>query len=106
MLHKLNILQIEQIRIQQTSEFMFKYMHNLLPGAFVDFFSLTSQSNPYNVRSSANYSGIATRTNTRKFSIESAGPRTWNNLSVDVRNSPCISIFKRKLRGHLLAVDR
>ena len=105
MLQKLNICNIEQIRIKQTSEFMFKYMHNLLPGAFTDFFSLTSQSNPYNVRTSSNYRGIATRTNTRKFSIKSAGPRTWNNLPVAIRVSPSISIFKKKLRHHLLTVD-
>src|SRR5678816_2635262 len=77
-------------------------MHNLLPGAFTDFFSLTSQSNPYNVRTSSNYRGIAIRTNTRKFSIKSAGPRTWNNLPVAIRLSSSISIFKKKLRHHLL----
>ena len=88
MLHKLNILQIEQIRIQQTSEFIFKCMSL----SFVDFFSLTSQSNPYNVEHLPLIE-VATRTNTRKFSIKSAGPRTWNNLPVvAIRNSSPASL--------------
>src|SRR5678815_2565130 len=59
MLHKLNICNIEQIRIKQTSEFLFKYMHKLLPAAFTDFFSLICQSNPYNVRTSSNYRAVS-----------------------------------------------
>ena len=102
LLSKLRILAIDQIRIMQTSELMFKHMHNLLPHAFADFFTLTSALVPYNLRSSLNYRRIITRTNTRLFSIKSAGPRTWNNLPLSIQNSLCFTLFKRKLKSHLL----
>ena len=102
LLSKLRILTIDQIRVMQTSELMFKHMHNLLPHAFADFFTLTSDLVPYNFRSSCNYRRIITRTNTRMFSIKSAGPKTWNNLPLFIRNSLCFTLIKRKLKCHLL----
>jgi hypothetical protein len=94
LLSKLRILAIDQIRVMQTSELMFKHMH-LLHHAFADLFTLTSELVPCSFRSSLNYRGIITRTNTRMFLIKSAaGPRTWNNLHLFIRNSVCFTLFK------------
>ena len=49
------VLNIEQIRILQTSEFMFKYFHNPLPRVFSNYFTTTSILNPTSVRSVANF---------------------------------------------------
>jgi len=94
---------IEQIRILQTSEFMFKYFHNKLPRVFNNYFTTISTLNPYPVRSAANVRVAFARTNSRMFSIKCAGPRTWNDIPLIIRNLANISLFKARLRSHLIA---
>jgi hypothetical protein len=100
---KLNrVLNIEQIRIQQTAEFMYKYFNNQLPRVFNNYFATISDLNPYPVRSTANVRVAFARTNSRMFSIKCAGPRAWNDIHLTLRNIPNISLFKNKLRAHLV----
>jgi hypothetical protein len=102
-LFKLNrVLNIEQIRVQQTAEFMYKYFNNQLPRVFNNYFATISDLNPYPVRSTANVRVAFARTNSRMFSIKCAGPRTWNDIPLTLRNIPNISLFKNKLRTHLV----
>jgi hypothetical protein len=98
-----HILKLEQLTILQTSEFMHKYTNNQLPSSFNNYFKTTSQSNPYPVRSSANYRPIYSRTNTRRFSIKSAGPKIWNSIPNDIRYLTSFHLFKRRLRAYLIA---
>ena len=100
---KLNrVLNIEQIRVQQTAKFMYKYFNNQLPRVFNSYFATISDLNPYPVRSTANVRVAFARTNSRMFSIKCAGPRTWNDIPLTLRNIPNISLFKNKLRTHLV----
>src|ERR1043165_332701 len=78
MFHKFKIPKTEQIKIIQICEFMFKYRSHALPLTFDGYFHSTSQIHHYAVRSAANFRGISTRTNSRKFSIKNAGPAIWN----------------------------
>jgi len=86
------VLSIEQIRIFQTSEFMFKYFHNQLPRVFNNYFTTTSILNPYPVRSAANVRVAVARTNSRMFSIKCVGSRTWNDIPLTIRNLTNISV--------------
>jgi hypothetical protein len=37
------------------------------------------------------------------FSIKCAGPSTWNDIPLAIRNLANISLFKTRLRSHLIA---
>ena len=99
------ILTIDQIRIFQTGEFMFRYRHGLLPQTFANYFNTGSTIHSYSTRTASNYRPIFAHTNTRKFSIKTAGPAVWNNLSIDIRDAPNLLLFKKRLRAHLLTLN-
>src|SRR6218665_1905744 len=52
---QLRILKIGQITTLQINEFTYKHYNKLLPPIFSNYFTITSQVNPYNLRSSNNY---------------------------------------------------
>src|SRR6218665_508768 len=101
-LYKQRILKIGQITTLQMNEFMYKHYINILPPIFSNYFTITSQVNPYNLRSSNNYRPIYSRTNIRMFSIKCAGPNAWNLIPFDLWCLPNLSSFKRNLRNYLL----
>jgi len=101
---QLRILKIGQITALQVNEFMYKHYNNLLPSIFSDYFTIISQVNPYDFRSSNNYMyrSIYSRINTRMFSIKCVGPNAWNLIPFDLQLLPNRSSFKRNLRNYLL----
>src|SRR6218665_2595412 len=99
---QLRILKIGQITALQINEFMYKHYNNLLPSIFSNYFTIISQVNPYNLRSSKNYRPIYSRTNIRMFSIKCTGPNAWNLIPFDLRCLPNLSSFKHNLRNYLL----
>jgi len=98
----LRILKLEQITSWQVSEFMYRYATRQLPAIFNNYFTSISEVNPYNIRSLSNYRSIFTRTNTRKFSLKSIGPKTWNCIPTEIRSIPNTYSFKRKLCEHFI----
>jgi hypothetical protein len=99
------ILKLDQIRILQTGEFMFRYKHGLLPKTFANYFSTGSTIHSYSTRTASNYRPIFAHTNTRIFSIKIAGPTVWNKLPIDIHDAPNILLFKKRLRAHLLNLN-
>lgn len=98
----LNLLNIEQIRLYQVGEFMFRFHHGLLPPAFADFYTLVSKVHTYGTRQCALYHRPYARTNVRRFSIRIVGISVWECIPLFVRNSSNVYTFKRSLREHLL----
>lgn len=66
-----------------------EYLSNLIP---------TQTQNRYPLRNSENIPLPATRTELYASSFLPATIRDWNSLSIETRNSPSISTFKRRLR--------
>ena len=97
-----NILKFEQIKLYQSGEFMYRFDHGLLPPVFKGLFNLGSQIHSHSTRNSSNYISIFARTNSRLFSIRATGPSIWNKIPLEVRQSPSLSLFKKKLRSHLV----
>jgi Reverse transcriptase (RNA-dependent DNA polymerase) len=95
------ILTLDQIRILQTEEFMYRYSHDLLPRTFANYFTTGSVIHSHNTRTASAYRTIFAHTNTRKFSIKIAGPKVWNNLPTSVTSAPLVCLFKKRLRAHL-----
>ena len=96
------VLKLEQLRLFQIGEFMYKYDRGLLPPVYKGFFNLASEVHSHLTRNSVNYRSVFARSNTRQFSIKSIGATTWNKIPQEIRKSPSLSLFKNKLRTYLV----
>ena len=88
------ILSLEQIRLMQTGEFMYRFKQGLLPTTFIDYFRTGSAIHSYNTRTASNYRTIFAHTNTRIFSIKISGPTVWNSLPSFIINAPTFLYLK------------
>ena len=70
----LRILKISDINLLQTSLFMYKLYHNLLPSQFTVYFSLNSNIHSYNTRAHEKHIPSVT-INIRQFSIKYYRPQ-------------------------------
>ena len=73
MFQKQSILKIDQIKINQTSEFMFRFNRGQLLKAFSNYFEVVSQVHSHFTRRVNGYRIDFARTNTRRFSMKIAG---------------------------------
>ena len=99
---KFNLLNISQIKLIQTGVFMYQYNRNLLPLAFLSYFSPIMPI--YDTRSKREYSCIFARTNSRQFSIKYQGPLVWNNLPLVIREAKSLVRFKHLIRAHAMSI--
>jgi len=99
----LNILKFTDICRLQTGQFMFSHAHDLLPIKFLNMFVLMGEVHGYNTRNHDNYQIPLFRTRIRQFSIKYEGPKFYNSLSWDVKNSKNYSSFTKKLKNLFFA---
>ena len=97
--YNLNLLNIKQIKHVQICELMYRYEKNLLPLAFVSFFTPTTQT--IQTRSKRSFLCPYARTNIRKFSIGYQGPLIWNNLPSCIKNATGFPQFKKLTRAYI-----
>jgi len=82
---------------------MFSHAHDLLPIKFLNMFVLMGEVHGYNTRNHDNYQIPLFRTRIRQFSIKYEGPKFYNSLSWDVKNSKNYSSFTKKLKNLFFA---
>jgi len=87
------VLRVEQIRLFQTGEFMYRYGRDLLPPVYKGFFNLVSEIHSYPTRNSKNYRCAFAQTNTRLFSMKYVGASLWNKIPQEIRQMPTLSLF-------------
>src|SRR5688572_5048557 len=98
-LFNFKVLKLEQLRLFQIGDFMYKYDRGLLPPGYKGFFNLASEVHSHLTRNSVNYRSVFARSNTRQFSVKSIGATTWNKIPQEIRKS--LTLFKNKLRTYL-----
>ena len=76
---RLSMLQLDDINLQVTALFMFRFFNNMLPDSFNDYFMLNKELHHYNTRLSACVHKNYARTNYYR------GIDTWNNLPESLR---------------------
>ena len=88
---------------QASSLFFFRFFNKDLPSHFQDF--LKQQRSVYNTRSSdgRNLQLPHFKTKTALNSILFKGPKTWNDISSDIKFSVSFSVSKRKIKELLLS---
>ena len=101
----LQILKLEDIYRLYISFFAYECVNNITPIHFSDYFTQISEFHQYNTRSASHDDLFLVRKNTVQYGLCSIcfnGVKSWNTILTDVRNSPSISIFKKKLKKFLL----
>ena len=88
---------LETRRFKHKLCLFYKMFHRLCPDYLCDLLPITNnEPSTYNLRNS-NIRSIRCRTDLYQRSFLPSSIRDWNNLSNDVKSSPSVSIFKRKL---------
>ena len=100
---ELKILKFEDIYLFNLGKFIYQYKHKLLPDCFECPLLTVNQIHNYNTRKSSTLSVPYCRTNTRLFSVNYQGPKFFNTLNPDIRNSSSIFSFQSKLRSFLFS---
>jgi len=95
---KYNILKLDDLHKFLVQQLMYKYSHNLLPRPFANYFTLSHNIHFYNTRHSSNYFIHFARTNVRKDTIKFLGPKLWNALSNELKQSHSIFCFRKKIK--------
>ena len=103
---KYNILKLDDLHKFLVQQVMYKYSHNLLPRPFANHFTPSHNVHFYNTRHSSNYFIHFARTNVRKYTIKFLGPKLWNPLSNELKQSHSIFSFRKKLRNITLKIIR
>ena len=86
-----NMLKLKDINTFLQSIHVYKFYSNFSPSL-----------HPYDTRNSSNLNPIFQRTVGTQRSLSYSAPTVWNRLPADVKDSPSLAIFKRKLKAHLV----
>ena len=102
----LQILKLNDIFKFQVTSFVYECLNNLAPIYFSDYFVSIHSVHNVGTRQSKKGDLFALRCNTTQYGLRSIhylGVRIWNSLPIEIRESPSLSIFKKKLKDFLLA---
>ena len=101
----LQILKLDDIYHLYLSSFVYECHNNLAPNHFSDYFTQVSDIHHHNTRSASHGDFFLKRKNTLQYGLCSVcfdGAKIWNNIPLDIRNSPSVANFKKKSKELLL----
>ena len=78
---------------------MYSFSIGNLPPKFDSFFSVNNSIHSYNTRHASFFRLPLCRRNIGRFSISFQAPKFFNTLSCEIKNTPTLMSFKRKLKG-------
>ena len=99
---ELRFLKMKGIHLFQLGQFMYSFSTGNLSTNFDSFFSVNNSIHSYNTRHASFYRLPLCRTNIRQFSISFQGPKFFNTLSSEIKNSLSLMSFKYKLKDFLI----
>ena len=96
LLEKDNSITIHERNLQKLAVEMFKVKHNLSPAPVQEIFKL---GNPQNLRNDKDFQIQKARTvNNGVETIRYRGPKTWDLVPKEIKESKSLSEFKRKIK--------
>ena len=101
----LQILKLNDIFKLQVTSFVYECLNNLAPIYFREYFVNIHSVHNIGTRQSKKGGRFALRCNTTQYGLRSihySGVRIWNSLPVEIRESPSLSVFKKKLKDLFL----
>jgi hypothetical protein len=100
--NELKLLDIYNLNVFYTAKFMFSYHNHLLPPSFQNLFVTSHQIHNYNTRNASSYRSYACNTNVKQFTALFQGPKIWNSLPDDIKNTESYNCFRIGMLNHLL----
>ena len=100
---KLKILPIFQLYEYNLGIFMFLFNKEMLPEIFSSLFIKNIDIHEYNTRSKLHFRVQYGRTSFSHSLVTYQGPKLWNDLPSNIKNSLSLNSFKRKFKKNLLA---
>jgi hypothetical protein len=94
---RLSILSVYDTYKYQLLIHIYKTLHNLIPNS-QDYYIPNSLVHDHDTRQRSNLHIPQCRTTNKQNTISYQGPLLWNLLNKDIRSSPSLSIFKKKIR--------
>ena len=99
---KLNVLKLRQIYIYSVQQFVFKYVHGLLPTIFNDFFLTNSSVHSHNTRSQNMFRMPLLRSSLAAINIRATGVQLYNYFFNRLSMDCSLISYKAALRKHLI----
>ena len=110
---KMNSMKVEEIYKFQVVKFVFKCLNQTTPVQLHNWYKLNHLMHVHHTRSNYNVSNkavinnlfvpLACTTNYGLKQIKVSGPRIWNELPSNLKNSSSINIFLKKLKIHYIS---
>lgn len=93
--NRYNILRYEELWELNIYKHMYKHFHKLLPRYFNNYFNVPSNLHKYETRKKEDFQIAKHKTSLFSKSIKVIGPKLWNELPVEVKESKHMNYFKR-----------
>ena len=102
---KLKILKLQDLVKLETAAFVYNYKSGQLPPTFRNYFTALNNIHVKTTRATALYNFFVPFFKTLKLqrSIKYQGPKIWNSLDLEIKNSKSLKAFKSRLKNLLLA---
>ena len=100
-IQKLEWLKIDKKCLLDTCILTYKFLNKLLPEWLITF-TMVSAINPVSTRQSGNLVVPRRHTHAGERGIKVRGPKLWNTLPLDIKNSPTLDLFKKKVKSFYL----
>ena len=101
----LQVLKFSDIIFLLIVSFVFECVHNLAPTYFRNYFTSIQSIHDIGTRQSLKGDLFALCCNTTQYgprSIHYTGVRLWNSLPCEIRDSPSLPVFRKKIKSHIL----
>jgi hypothetical protein len=98
---KYNLLNVYDSYNLELCTFMYKHATNQLPDVFQNYFDVRSALHNYNTRNKDTYQIPKVKTCFAQKTIKTMGPKRWNPLTEDVKNSKSIKKFRSKIKENI-----
>ena len=102
---ELNILNVYQLNIYQTLNFMFKTRSNLTPNIFVNKFNTIAHKYPTNY-AAHNFNIPKTQLILSKFCISVRGPKLWNSfINNKIKRLTSLPMFQSTIKHRIFLYE-
>ena len=99
---KSNALTIFDVINIKSMVIMYKIYNNLMPVNILSHFEMVNTCHDYNTRQENNFKNKYCRTILKSMCISVKGPKMWNSLNKDLKNSSNIHAFKISYKHYLV----
>ena len=101
--HEEGILNVEDLIKLELAKFCYKFERKLLPTPFSNFFIDISKIHQYNTRNSKHNFYTVKQNNKWGYNkIANLGPKVWNDIPNEIKESKSIRIFNQMYKNHLI----